>query len=109
MDKLVALGAETGELRVYRIVEGTPIPEVVADLRAKGAHGCLFTSGSTVRGFFSVLGRDAAREILGRGHAFAIGPVTAQALRDEGVGEPVVAKEHSIPGLLRVVREQYES
>ncbi len=109
VDKLVEQGAETGELRVYRIAEGTPIPEVVADLREKGAHGCLFTSGSTVRGFFSVLGKEAAREILGRSVSFAIGPVTAQALRNEGVTEPVVAGEHSIPGLLRALRERFES
>lgn len=109
LNQLVALGAETGELRVYRITRGTPIPEVVADLRDKGAHGCLFTSGSTVRGFFDLLGNDGAREILDRSVPFAIGPITAQALRDAGVTDPVEAEEHSIPGLLRTVRQQFGS
>ncbi len=108
VDKLVALGAETGELRVYRIARGAPIPEVVADLRERGADGCLFTSGSTVRGFFEQLGDQTAREILGRSVPFAIGPVTAEALRAAGADDIVVAEEHSIPGLLRAVRQRFE-
>lgn len=109
VDQLVACGAETGELRVYRITRGRPFPETVADLRERGADGCLFTSGSTVRGFFDVLGDEAAREILARSEAFAIGPVTAQALRGAGGIEPIVAEEHSIPGLLRAVRNEFET
>jgi len=105
VDRLVELDAEVSALRVYRITGGTPLPEMVADLKRHGADGCLFTSGSTVRRFFEVLGRQTARAILTEARAFAIGPVTAKVLEEEGASRIVIAEEHSIPGLLRLVRK----
>ncbi len=104
LEKLVALGAEVSALRVYRLVSSEPLPEVIDDLKEKGAQGCLFTSGSTVRHFFSVLGEEAAHSILAGATAFAIGPVTEGVLRRAGVTNIVVAEEHSIPGLLKKVQ-----
>lgn len=105
MEQLAGSGAETGALRVYRITEGRPIPEVVDDLIENGAHGCFFTSGSTVTRFFAALGKERAGQILSAAKAYAIGPVTRQRLRDEGVKEVIMAEEHSIPGLLRIARD----
>jgi len=109
LDRLVELDAEAGELRVYRIVEGEPFPEVVDDLKERGARGCLFTSGSTVRHFFRVLGERDAKAILAGATAFAIGPVTAGTLREAGIEDIVTADEHSIPGLVRTVREALQT
>ena len=105
VERLVVLGAEVGELRLYRIAPGSPLPEAVEDLKEEGADGCLFTSGSTVRHFFSLLGEKAALEILSAARPFAIGPVTARVLEDAGAKNVTVAREHSIPGLLRTVRD----
>lgn len=107
-ERLAELGAALGELRVYELLPGEPLPEVVADLKERGAHACAFTSGSTVRNFFRVLGPEDATRILCGARAFAIGPVTSGVLAESGVTDAVVAEEHSIPGLLRVVRENLQ-
>ncbi len=105
MDRLAGLGAEADALRVYRIAQGSPIPEVVDDLVENGAQGIFFTSGSTVSHFFSILGKERAGKIFEAATVFAIGPVTRKRLLDEGVSQVVMAEEHSIPGLLRTARD----
>jgi len=57
-EQLVAAGAVVNEIPVYRTVRGTPDPESYAQLRS-GVDLITFTSSSTVRFFFELLGAEA--------------------------------------------------
>jgi uroporphyrinogen III methyltransferase/synthase len=70
-----------------------------------------FTSSSTVHNFVALLDSRRAlaevRALRGPGHpriAFAsIGPVTSSTLREVGLRADIVAKEFTIPGLVKAI------
>jgi len=74
-------------------------------------HLVTFTSSSTVHNFVALLGSRRAlaevRALRGPGHAriaFAsIGPVTSSTLREVGLRADIVAKEFTIPGLVKAI------
>ena len=64
-------------------------------------HIITFTSPSTVRNFLALLDGLNWKEILDSITIAAIGPVTAEAALKLGLKVDVIAKEYSIPGLIR--------
>lgn len=63
-----------------------------------------FTSSSTVENFVAVVGIDTLKKIK----SAAIGPITAQTLKNFGVTADIVAKEFTIAGLVDAVKNFYE-
>ena len=66
-----------------------------------------FTSGSTVNGFFQILGAEQALALAKTAIIASIGPVTSQILRDNGVNVHIEASEHSIPGLVEAILDYF--
>ncbi|MFI5044404.1 MAG: uroporphyrinogen-III synthase, partial [Acidimicrobiales bacterium] len=66
--------------------------------RVRSADVITFTSSSTVTNFLDSAGANALPPVVA-----AIGPVTAQTARDAGVVVDVVAKEHTIDGLVAAI------
>ena len=102
-DGLRAAGAEVVAPIAYRTV--TALPGSLAPLGALLAAGRVdavtFASPSAVKGVVAGLGADAARlagTLLG-----AIGPTTAEALREAGFVAGVVPAHHTAPGLADAV------
>jgi uroporphyrinogen III methyltransferase/synthase len=73
---------------------------------AEGVEGVIFTSASTVRGFLRLADAAGVRGAMGTVRLVAIGPVTAAAIRDEGLVPYAVASEHSVPGIVNVLAER---
>jgi uroporphyrinogen III methyltransferase/synthase len=97
---LRARGAAVYEVPAYRTVLGRP--EAAARLRrvldGRQVDAVLFTSGSTVRGLMRMLrGR---RAMLDGIEVACIGPVTAAAAAEAGLRPGIVARVHTIDGLL---------
>ena len=63
-----------------------------------------FTSSSTVRNFAALLGK--SRKLDGIRLA-SIGPVTSATLRELGLKVDVEAKNYTIPGLIKAIREYF--
>lgn len=102
-DQLVAAGAFVAEIPVYRTVRGAPSAEAYAQLRG-GVDILTFTSSSTVRFFFDLLG-DEAHSIASAAAVACIGPVTAQTAREMGLTVSCIAGEYTVPGLLAALQE----
>ena len=95
-DALVRKGWEAVRVDAYRTLLATSLPREARDaLHRGGVDAVTFTSASTVRGFVNALG--AAK---GTPKVVCIGPVTATAARDAGLRPAVVAKPHTIEGLV---------
>ena len=73
---------------------------------AEGVEGVIFTSASTVRGFLDLVDATGLRLEVGSIRLVAIGPVTADALRAEGLTPHAVAAEHSVRGIVEVLAER---
>ena len=103
-EQLVAHRALVDEIPVYRTVRGQPDPAAYAELRA-GVDVITFTSSSTVRYFFDLLG-DEALSIASSGRIACIGPVTARTAQDYGLGVNLVADDYTISGLVSSLTEK---
>jgi uroporphyrinogen-III synthase len=102
-EDLLSYGAFVDEIPVYQTVCGEPTPAAYAELRA-GGDAITFTSSSTVRYFFSLLG-DESRIITERAMIACIGPITAKTAREYGLTVHLVAEEYTVPGLLAALTE----
>ena len=102
-DGLRARGATVHVVPVYRTI----LPMVNEDTRARVSGGevnvVTFTSSSTVTHFCALFGPDELAMIRENVVAACIGPITAQTARDAGLKVQVVAREYTIPGLLRAM------
>ena len=91
-------GADVVEVTAYR----TPSPNILAELE-RGVDIITFTSSSTARNFVAALGRERARALAESALVAAIGPITAETAREEGLRVDVVAEEHTIDGLIHAL------
>lgn len=66
-----------------------------------------FTSASTVDGLYQALGGDLAP--LAKAKCVAIGPVTAKRMRELGLAPALTAQEHSLDGVLAVLKEDMQA
>jgi uroporphyrinogen III methyltransferase/synthase len=97
---LSAAGGQVDSVTVYRTLP----PEIdAAELRRllleEGLDALTFTSPSTVRNFAALLD-DESRAAAGTCTVAAIGPVTAEALRREGLAPHVLAERASVEDLV---------
>src|SRR5258708_13724119 len=108
-EQLIAFGAKVDEIAVYHTLLGKPTREAYAHLRA-GVDIITFTSSSTVRNFFELLG-DEAQSILDGARVVCIGPVTAETFQKLSAGKrgPAIAAEYTIVGLMAILERSVRS
>ena len=102
-EALVDAGALVDEVPVYHTVQ--PAPDA-AGLQAlhNGVDVITFTSSSTVRNFVALAGTE-----IGNARIACIGPITAQTAQELGLPVHMIAREYTIPGLIRALKEHYNA
>lgn len=105
-DALTAAGAQVDAPIAYRTLPPVPDAPAAAALRARLVRGGIdiatFTSPSAVRNCFGLLDAEG-RQALGRCAVAAIGPVTAQALREEGLAPDVMPERAGVEELVEAL------
>lgn len=96
-------GATVDVVDAYRTVPRTGnVPRIP---RASKVDFVVFTSASAVRNLVAALPSDVTRRLRRSAAVVCIGPITAAAARDVGFRVAMTAREHSVPGLVRALRE----
>jgi uroporphyrinogen III methyltransferase/synthase len=105
VDGLQALGASVRELTLYRsAVPRQPDAEGLRRLRAGEIDVATFASSSSVRNLIAMLADAGDRVDVLRGVLIAaIGPVTAEAVREAGLQVAVEAERYTIEGLVEAL------
>lgn len=105
-DGLARLGAEVVQVVAYR-TEAAPLDRAAcrAALETGAVEVLTFTSPSTVRNLAAGLGPELMDLAVRSTRAVAIGPTTAEAVREAGWGEVVVAEPHSLEGVAQRVAD----
>lgn len=104
IDALVGRGARVEAVEAYRTAPPEQLaPQELADL-AVGVDAAVFTSGSAIRHFFTLLGHDGARLALGGAVIACIGPVTSETARSLGLEVQVEPREHTVAGVVAALR-----
>jgi uroporphyrinogen III methyltransferase/synthase len=110
-DELRARGAHVDVVSVYRTI----VPEAEAEgwrrqLIDRQIQAVTFTSSSTVRNFFEILGgAEQARPLLQSVTVACIGPITAQTAKEFGLTVSVMPGENTIPALVDAIVRHYGS
>ncbi len=100
---LEILGAEVHQVPVYRTVPAEPVSSAKKMLRKGDIDIITFTSSSTVRNLVAQMGDDWP--VSNKAKVACIGPVTSAAAQRAGLTVDIVAKEHTIPGLVEAIEE----
>jgi uroporphyrinogen III methyltransferase/synthase len=110
-DELRARGAHVDVVSVYRTI----VPDAEAEgwrqqLINRQIHAVTFTSSSTVRNFFEILGgAEQARPLLQSVTVACIGPITAKTANEFGLTVSVMPGENTIPALVEAIVRHYGS
>jgi uroporphyrinogen-III synthase len=104
------LGARVTEVVAYRTTAPENIDPGVADrIRRGGVDVVMFASPSAVQNFVATLGAEDAAKIAKTVRYAAIGPTTAQSLRDANLPVTIQASESSAHGLADALARFYAS
>lgn len=100
--ELKNFGAEVTVVPAYKTVSAVEnFAEIKSQLDAGQIDFVTFTSSSTVENFIKSLGVES----LSKTKTAAIGPITAQTLKNFGVDADIVAEEFTIDGLVKKISE----
>jgi len=103
---LARLGAEVHQVAVYRTVPARDMSSAKEMLRKGDIDVITFASSSTVRNLVALMGEGwPARN---RAKVACIGPVTAATAIQAGLKADIVAKEHTIAGLVEAIEQAFE-
>jgi len=105
IEGITRLGAEVHEIAVYKTVAVANAVSEFEKLLASGEVDVItFTSSSTVSNLLSALGDEAIKHDV---KIACIGPKTADTVARAGFKAVIVAREHTIPGLVNAIEEYF--
>jgi uroporphyrinogen-III synthase len=105
-DLLAAAGAELTVFTGYRNSPVTDIPDDLRDEIASGQFEAVtFASSSSVAAFLDLVGIDLPA--LSGAAMLAIGPTTADAMRQHGLPVHAMAVESTVPGLIAALASYF--
>lgn len=98
--RLHQAGALVDEVYAYRTVPNELPEEFLSAVLKEPIDVVTFTSPSAVNAFFTVLGEERARHLLTTAAIACIGPVTEAAIRQRDLEPSIIAKVHTVNGLV---------
>lgn len=103
---LTRLGAKVHEIATYRTVVPTEAISRARELLSSDEINVItFTSSSTVTNLLSILNEE--RQAIKSAKVACIGPKTADTATRAGLKVGIVAREHTIPGLVAAIEEYF--
>jgi uroporphyrinogen-III synthase len=115
---LQAQGAIVEEIPLYDTITADPPATAWAELD-QGVDVITFTSPSSVRNFFKILdmtkrpvsatGAPVKNRLFAEAIIACIGPITADAVREQGVAVSIMPEEYTIDGLVTAVVDYFKS
>lgn len=104
---LARLGAEVHEAVAYKALPAKTDSEEKQKLLSGEIDLVTFTSSSTVINLVNALGEE--KEAINKAFVACIGPKTAAAAAEAGLRVDIVARTHTIPGLVEAMEEYFHS
>ena len=113
VDELRNAGADVTEVAAYRtslaLTERDSDRDIYAMLLDRQIDAVTFSSASTVRNFVEIYGQEQAADLLRTTVVASIGPVTAEAAQQLGIGTTVMPERYTVPDLVDALVEHFAS
>ena len=107
---LRAHGADVTEVVAYRTLQPSDVDKLnLGRISAGEADAILFFSPSAVQHYAELSGAEQLRELQDRVVITAVGPVTANALREAGVERMVVAADTTATSVIQTLEQHFAS
>jgi uroporphyrinogen III methyltransferase/synthase len=104
---LTKLGAKVYQVTAYRTATVTSSVSQAKQMLLSGEIDVItFTSASTVNGLLAILGQKW--EVIKQARLACIGPNTTAALADKGLKADIVAREHTMAGLVSSMEHYFQ-
>jgi uroporphyrinogen III methyltransferase / synthase len=108
--ELAQRGAAVDVVPAYRTVRSTRDVKALRELlAARRVDAVTFTSSSTVTSFCEALGDEGVPALLGGVTVAAIGPITAETARQQGLTPHIVCADYTIPALVAALVAHFVS
>lgn len=105
---LEEMGAMVNDVVAYRTILGDEDAASIKEaLTAGEVHVVTFTSSSTVRNFVKLVGETGLQQLLDNVVVASIGPITSKTAKELGLHVDVEAKEYTIDGLVKAIKEYF--
>lgn len=108
-ETLRRLGAQAVEVVAYRTLSTDGARKEIEALEKGEADAILLFSPSAVHHLRELLGSEGMKRLASHMVFAAIGPVTAGALRECGIAEPVVAGDASVKGIVEALGGRWQA
>ena len=106
-EELSQQGIDVTVVPAYKTEAGDADKYLVTKLLSDGELDMVtFTSSSTVKNIVKLRG-DQAVDLLKNAKIAAIGPITAETCRQQGLQVDVKAEEYTIAGLIKAIKEAF--
>jgi len=104
-EQLKEMGAYVRVVHAYQAVPPQAEGELISDrFRNQDIQYLTFTSSSTVKNFCQLFSdRQEMHKLTQHATVACIGPITAQAVQDEGLSVDIVATENTVPALVDAI------
>ena len=104
-EQLKEMGAYVRVVHAYQAVPAQAEGELISDrFRNQDIQYLTFTSSSTVKNFCQLFSdRQEMHKLTQHATVACIGPITAQAVQDEGLSVDIVATENTVPALVDAI------
>jgi uroporphyrinogen-III synthase len=107
---LRAHGADVTEVEAYRTLQPSEVDKLnLGRISAGEADAILFFSPSAVQHYAELAGAEQLRKLQDRVVITAVGPVTANALREAGVERMVVAVDTTATSVIQTLEQHFAS
>jgi uroporphyrinogen III methyltransferase/synthase len=104
---LAAAGARVDVVPCYKTVRAPIEGDILRRLRENSPDLIVFTSSSTIRHLFEIVGRQEADRLLSHAAVAVIGPVTGQTAESFGKRPEIVPRENTVKALIAAIRDYY--
>jgi uroporphyrinogen III methyltransferase / synthase len=104
---LADAGASVDVAICYETVQAQPEENAIERLRKKRPDLLIFTSPSTVKNMFKIIGSSEAKKSLSRAVVAVLGPVTGHAVESFGKKPDIIPNESTIQALLAALEKYY--
>ncbi len=108
-EALTAAGARVDAIPCYQTVRAEIDKDTVWRLREKKPDLAVFTSSSTIRNLFDILGQEDAKRTLMDSTVAVLGPITGRTAESFGKLPEIIPDQNTVTGLIEAIRKYYSS
>lgn len=94
---------------VKKVKKEEEISELMKEVKRGGIHCVPFTSASTVKNFYEIVGEENFREISQKVIFACIGPITEEKLKELGGKPEIVCKTHLVSSLVEEIARYFSN